>query len=68
MEEVSTLLSLASLMFEAVRVNDFSGGSRGRISSSMDERSTEIDPSSNVADGESDTTGKHLNFKLDVPR
>jgi len=34
----------------------------------MDERSAEIDPSSNVADEQSDTTGKDLNFKLDVTR
>lgn len=29
----------------------------------MDDRSAEIDPSSDVTDGESDTTGKYFNFK-----
>ena len=29
----------------------------------MDDRSVEIDPSSDVTDGESDTTGKYFNFK-----
>ena len=29
----------------------------------MDDKSVEIDPSSDVTDGESDTTGKYFNFK-----
>lgn len=34
----------------------------------MDDRSAEIDPSSNVSDGESDTAGRYLgNFKLHAP-
>lgn len=34
----------------------------------MDDRSAEIDPSSNVSDGESDTAGRYLGyFKLHAP-
>ena len=33
----------------------------------MDDRSAEIDPSSNVSDAESDTTGRYLNLKFHFP-
>lgn len=33
----------------------------------MGDRSAEIDPSSNISDGESDTTGRYFNFRLHAP-